>query len=171
MLSAIVLAPFDAALPRAQEAVVRSLAVLVGAAVADLVRDACIVGPPGLKLGAIADHAGCRLAEHADAARALADALAKARCDHVLVLQAGYAPGFGFIDEASDWLARRGAHDAAAFRVEGDGFLQRLLPQTAPVAGLIARKTDCIAARASDAPALARKLRAKTLATRARRMV
>ena len=172
MLSAIVIASRHAGdIIRAQEAVVRSLGVLVGASVADLVRDACIAGPPGLRLETVADHAGCALVEHADAARALRGALAQARCDHVLVLDGGAAPAFGFLDELSDWLSARGAHAAAAFRLEAETFSQRLFPSMAPVAGLVARKTDCLAVDGFDTPSLARRLRAKTLRTRARRLV
>ena len=172
MLSAIVLAPRTSTdVSRTQEAVVRSLGVLVGAAVADLVRDACVVGPPGMRLESIADHAGCNLVEETNAAQAMHDALMQARCDHVFVLQGGYAPAFGFIDEMSDWLAARGAHDAAALRVEGETALQRIFPTLAPVAGLVARKMDCLGAGAVDAPGLARKLRARTLRSRARRLV
>ena len=104
MLSAIVLAPSgsDPAAGRAQEATVRSLAALVGAAIADIVRDACIVGPPDARLVSVADHAGCALVEDADPARGLAAALKGARSDHVFVLAAGYAPMSGFNDEMSD---------------------------------------------------------------------
>jgi hypothetical protein len=172
MLSAIVLAPRNEAdVFRVQDAVVRTLSVLVGAAVADLVRDACVVGPPGLLLEKIADHAGCDLVEDADPGRALQAALGRARCDHILILKGGYAPAFGFIDEMSDWLAARGAHDAAALRCEAETLAQRLFPALAPAAGLIARKSDCLAAGASEPVALGRKLHAKTLRTRARRLV
>ena len=133
MLSAIVIAPgpTDAAHARLQEAVVRSLAVLVGAAVADLVRDACIVGPPGLRLDAIADHAGCGLVEESDPQRALELALRAARSERVFVLAGGFAPAAGFIDEMSDWLAGVG-HPAAALRREADSLLQRMFPPLSP---------------------------------------
>ncbi|MFV0281305.1 MAG: transposase, partial [Rhodoblastus sp.] len=67
MLSAIVLAPngADPLSARANEAVARSLGALVGAAVANVVRDACIVGAPQAGLAALADHAGCALIEDA----------------------------------------------------------------------------------------------------------
>ena len=148
MLSAIVLAPPGAGedASKAPESIVRSLAVLVGAAVADLVRDAVIAGPAGVRLDRIADHAGCGLV-------------------------AGYAPGLGFIDEATDWLAMRGRHDAAALRAEPENLAQRLLPTLAPAAGVLARRSDCLALSASDLPGIARKLRARTLRSRARRLV
>ncbi|MDE2362774.1 MAG: transposase [Hyphomicrobiales bacterium] len=171
MLSAIVIAPRQGDVIRTQEAVVRTLGVLVGASVADLVRDACIAGPPGLKLDIVADHAGCAIAAHADPARALNAALLQARCDHVLVLEGGAAPAFGFIDELSDWVAARGAHAAVAFRLEAETLTHRIFPALAPVVGLVARKTDCLAVEAPGAAAIARKLRAKTLRTRARKLV
>jgi hypothetical protein len=174
MLSALVLAPrpnaADAAEARVADSVVRSLGVLVGAAVADLVRDACIVGPPGERLEKIADHAGCSLVEDVDPRRALQSALTAMRCDHVLLLQAGYGPAFGFIDEMTDWM-RQAQPPAAALRLEPEGLAQRLFPELAPVAGLVARKKEFLAVQADDPAAFARALHAKTLRTRARRLV
>ena len=171
MLSAIVLAPRNETdVFRVQDAVVRTLSVLVGAAVADLVRDACVVGPPGMRLESIADHAGCELVEGADASRAFKAALGQARCDSVLVLKGGYAPAFGFIDEMSDWLAARDL-PAAALRREAETLAQRLFPALAPAMGVIGKKSECLAAGASEPAGLARKLRARTLRTKARRLV
>ncbi|MBX3524633.1 MAG: transposase [Rhodoblastus sp.] len=172
MLSVIVLAPSgaDPVAGRAQEAIVRSLAALVGAAVADTVRDACIVGPPDLDLARVADHAGCALVEEADAARGLGKAVRNARSDRIFVLAAGYAPLSGFIDEMSDW-ALSASPLAAALRAEPASLAQRLFPTLAPCVGLVAGRGD-IAGAAAEAPAtLARKLRARTLLTRARRVV
>ena len=173
MLSAIVLAPQQAGddTLKSQESVVRSLAVLVGAAVADLVRDAVIAGPADLRLGKIADHAGCGLAEDDAPERALGAALRQVRCDHVLVLQGGFAPGFGFIDEATDWLSMRGRHDAAALRAEPETFIQRLAPAAAPARGILGRKSDCLDVSARSVPDLAKRLRARTLRSRARRLI
>lgn len=172
MLSAIVLAPSgsDPAAGRAQEAAVRSLGALVGAAIADIVRDACIVGPPGAGLSSIADHAGCALVEDADPARGLAAALKGARSDRVFVLAAGYAPMSGFNDEMSDW-ALGAAPSAVALRAEPQNLAQRIFPSLARCVGVVASRQDMLAA-AGDAPAaLARKLAARTLVTRARRVV
>ena len=172
MLSAIVLAPgpTEASHPRLQEALVRSLSVLVGAAVADLVRDACIVGPPGLRLEAIADHAGCGLIEDSDPRRALTEALRAVRSERVFVLAGGFAPGSGFIDEMSDWLDAV-VSPAAALRCEADSLLRRMAPSLSPVVGLVAARPDCLAATAATPASLARALKAKTLRTRARRVV
>ncbi len=172
MLSVIVLAPsgLDPAAGRAQEATVRSLAALVGAAVADVVRDACIVGAPGSRLSAVADHAGCALVEEADALEGLGKAVRAARSDRVFVLAAGYAPLSGFNDEMSDW-ALSAAPPAMALRAEPGGLAQRLFPSLARCVGVVGQRQDILAV-AGDGPAtLARKLGARTLHTRARRVV
>jgi hypothetical protein len=172
MLSVIVLAPSgsDPAAGRVQEAVVRSLAALVGAAVADVVRDACILGGPADRLSSVADHAGCGLVEDAEPGRGLAAALKSARSDRIFVLTAGYAPMSGFIDEMSDW-SLAAAPPAVALRAEPGSLAQRLFPALAPCAGVIAQKQDMLAVAAGSPNALARKLGARTLATRARRVV
>ncbi|MCB1542662.1 MAG: transposase [Rhodoblastus sp.] len=172
MLSAIVLAPSDADLAagRAQEAIVRSLAALVGAAVADVVRDACIAGAPHARLSAIADHAGCALVEEADSRARIEEALHAARGDRVFLLTAGYAPMSGFIDEMSDW-ALSAAPPAMALRAEPDSLARRIFPALAPCAGVIALKRDIQAVVGDSPAALARKLGARTLLTRARRVV
>jgi hypothetical protein len=174
MLSALIIASDfdgnDARLARYQESVVRSLAVLVRAAIADLVRDACIVGPVGARLGPIADHAGCRLIEHDDSRTALEMGLRGARNDRVLLLQAGFAPDSGFIDEISDWLAVA-TPQAAALRCAPESLAQRIFPRLAPVVGLVAGRADCLESRARDPASLARALRAVTLRTPARRVM
>lgn len=173
MLSATILAPRSSADPlhaRTQEAVVRTLAALVGAAVADVVRDACVVGPQGERLDKIADHAGCRLVEHDDPRAALAAALGGARSERVLILDAGYAPAFGFNDEMADWLARAEPR-AGALRSEAGSLPQRLFPTLAPVAGLVAVKSEFLKSAAHTPSTLARGLGAQTLRTRALRLV
>ena len=172
MLSAIVLAPSDAdpAAGRAQEAIVRSLAALVGAAVADVVRDACIAGPPGARLAAIADHAGCGLVEETDVLARLEKAVRAARGDRVFVLSAGYAPMSGFIDEMSDW-SLSATPPAMALRAEPDSLARRIFPALAPSVGIVAIRQDLLAAQAEAPATLVRKLRARTLVTRARRVV
>ena len=173
MLSAIVLSPragADVPQDRASEAVVRTLAALVSAAIDDLVRDACIVGRADERLGKIADHAGCGLVENDDPKQALAAALRAARADHVLVLTGGYAPGYGFIEEMSDW--RNAAKpQPVALRRESETLLQRLFPPLVPVAGVVGAKAACVELAAREPAALARALGARTLRTRARRLV
>ncbi len=172
MLSVIVLAPSgsDPAIGRAQEAVVRSLAALVGAAVADVVRDACIVGAPETRLASVADHAGCELVEDLDVERGLQTAVRAARNDRIFLLSAGYAPMSGFIDEMSDW-ALSSAPPAVALRAEPASLLQRLFPSLAGCVGVIAQRQDFVAVSGDNPAARARKLGARTLVTRARRVV
>ena len=172
MLSAIVIAPSspDPAAGRLQEATVRSLAALVGATIADIVRDACIVGAPGAGLSAIADHAGCGLVEDAELGRGLAAALKSARSDRIFVLTAGYAPMSGFIDEMSDW-SLAAAPPAMALRAEPDSLARRIFPTLAPCVGVVAPRRDILEAAGDSAAVLARRLRARTLTTRARRVV
>ncbi|MCB1543316.1 MAG: transposase [Methylobacteriaceae bacterium] len=172
MLSAIILAPPDAdpMAGRAQDAIIRSLAALVGAAVADVVRDACIAGAPDAQLAAIADHAGCALVEDADARTRVEKALHVARGDRVFLLAAGYAPMSGFIDEMSDW-SLSASPPAVVLRAEPDSLARRIFPALAPSVGVIALKRDVLAVAGDNPAALARKLGARTLHTRARRVV
>jgi len=172
MLSVIVLAPSvaDPAAGRVHEAVVRSLAALVGAAVADVVRDACIVGDPSQRLASVADHAGCALVEEADPGAGLRKAIAAVRGDRIFLLAAGYAPMSGFNDEMSDW-ALSATPPAAALRAEPASLAQRLFPSWAPCVGVVAMRQDMTTVAAESPAALARKLGARTLVTRARRVV
>lgn len=174
MLSAIILA-FDTPLVAPEragavrrDAIVRTLASLVEACVAGLIADALVVGPPDAGLGAIADEAGCALIEAADARSGLASALPAARCADVFVLLAGHALERGFIDEVGD-LRAFGDRRARVLRAAPSSFLTRLAPRLAQPVGLIARKEDCRIA--GDVAAMARRLRASDLSTRARRAV
>lgn len=172
MLSVIVLAPqaSDRAAGRTHEAVVRSLVSLVGAAVADIVRDACIVGTLEARLGSVADHAGCGLVESADIDKGLETAIRQARSDRVFVLAAGYAPLSGFIDEMSDW-SLSASPPAAALRAEPVSLAQRIFPSLARCVGVVALKQDLLSVGGDSPAAMARKLGARALLTRARRVV
>jgi hypothetical protein len=174
MLSAIILA-FDpapqAALERAdagrREAIVRTLTSLVDACVAGLVADAVLIGPPDSGLGAIADEAGCGLIEAVDARSGLTRALPGLRHPDVLVLTAGHALERGFVDEVRDQLSF--GKRALVLRAAPSSFLTRLAPWLAEPVGLIARREDFGAA--GNVAALARRLRADELTTRARRAI
>ncbi len=152
---------------RLHQALVRSLAALVPALMEDCLREATLVGAPDLGLADIADHAGCGLSVDADPARAFESALAAARCDRVFVLEAGYAPLAGFIDELKELEGARGAF---ALRLAPDGLLARLAPRLSPVVGLSAPRRACMARGFAGAAAAAGGLGARTLATRARRV-
>ena len=185
MLSAIILAPdprgTDPASLRPQEAVARTLAGLVSATVADLVRDATIAGLEGSDLARLADQAGCWLVSGTNLRSALAQALRSARYSHVLVLLAGFVPEAGFIDETEDFLlaagvsdngaAMQGAPQAAALRRQPEGFWQRVIPALAPVAGIIAASEELQAVASDDLTRMARALSAASFKTPVRRVV
>ncbi len=150
---------------RAHQGLVRSLAALVPALLRDGLREAVIVGAPGLGLEKIADHAGCALVVATDRAGALAAALKAARSERVFLLRAGFAPTHGFIDELVDLALSDAAY---ALRLEPVGLAQRLAPNLAPAVGLSARRQACLAKGFVDCAQGARLLRAKTLKARAR---
>lgn len=176
MLSAIILA-FDAppsatperAAAAKREAIVRTLASLVDACVAGVVADAVLVGPPDSGLGAIADEAGCGLVEAVDARSGLARALPGIRYPDVFVLTAGHAPERGFVDEVRDAFSYGKGDRALVLRSAPHSLLTRLAPWLAEPVGLIAKRQDFGAA--GNVAALARRLRADELTTRARRAI
>jgi hypothetical protein len=107
-------------------------------------------------------------------ARALAVALAAARSEEIFLLKAGYAAEPPLIDEVRDFLEfGRGRQGVCGLvRETPGGFVQRVLPGTSPLAGLIARRDKSRALNARDLPDLARRLRpAVTLKAGARRLI
>ncbi|MDE2578978.1 MAG: transposase [Hyphomicrobiales bacterium] len=164
MFSALILPPIrlSAPLQRAPEAYARTLAALVSAAVADLVRDVQIIGAPGEDLRPVADAAGCALVSEADAAAGFARALGGARNARVLAIHAGYAPNAGFVEELEE------VSDAAALRRAPQTPFERLFPGRAVIVGLAAARADFAS---NDLAALARRKRAPSFRTRARLVV
>jgi hypothetical protein len=161
MLSAIVLA-CDASQPHPAdpEAVVASLAALVPAVLAGLVREASLAVTAGDEaMQEIADHAGCRLVEAVAAADVLPAALAAARGPGVLVLRAGCVPEQSFPEEIADFL-RRDPDGCALFRQTPLRGLARIFPSLAPVAGLLGTQSRMLGARRASLADLARALRA-----------
>src|SRR5947209_16670471 len=159
---------------RAAEEAARTLAFLVSAAVQGLVRDAVLLGEDSAALRYVADYAGCTLVSKADPAKALAEALAAARSEQVFLLKAGYAAEPPLIDEIRDFLEfGRGRDGACGLVRETPGsFVQRVLPGTSPLAGLVAPREKSRAANARDLPDMARRLRpAVTFKARARRLI
>ena len=158
---------------RRRERVARGLASLVAAAVDGLVGDVTLIGPASAGLGAIADEAGCGLAEHDDPKLALGHALSAARQAHVFLLDAGFAIDRGFIEEARDALAFGGLEPARVLRAAPDGFFTRLAPSLALPVGVIGRTravADLVAASAVfHLPTVARRLRGIGLAAHARK--
>lgn len=168
MLSAVVLAANSRHAPVAPEALVRTLAALVPAAIEGLVRDVTLAGMAGSDLAEIADHAGCEFTESVDHAQILAQALKLARGTNVFVLRAGRAPSAGYINEIGDFLARSDAGlRGALMRDEPESFWTRTFPGLCPVSGLIASRQRMIEAGCSDLASLARALRPQ-VALRAR---
>ncbi|HEY5225798.1 MAG TPA: transposase, partial [Methylovirgula sp.] len=107
MLSVIILCGFGGVAMR-PDAVVRTLAPLVGASVRGQVRDVVLAGPPEAGLEIIAQHAGCAIVEAATEAEALRGAVAAARTGDLMFLRAGYVPQAGFFEEIEDLLNSRG---------------------------------------------------------------
>ena len=141
MLSAIVLAADSRHKPASPEAMVRTLAALVPAAIEGLVRDVTLAGPAGSDLAAIADHAGCEFTECTDPGQIVAQALKLARGPVVFLLRAGRAPEAGFIDEIGDFLARSDAGQRGALmRDRPETFWTRTMPVLSPVVGVIAAR-------------------------------
>jgi hypothetical protein len=140
MVTAIVLSPsLDAPAPaeRAAEAVARSLAALVRASVEGLVREALIVGAAEDRLTEVADHAGCGFVEAPSLRQGLPRALALARGDIAFVLEGGYAPLTGFVEEAGDLLRAPGFRGALLRRAP-DTIMTRFAPSLARAVGAFA---------------------------------
>ena len=169
MLSVIILGDGASA-----EAIVRTLAPLVAAAVRGLVRDVVLAGGPGHQLATIADHAGCGFVEADTEAEVLAGALAAARGDMLMFLCAGHIPEPGFFEEVEDLLAVGSppGREARLLRAAPESFFERVFPLLAPVVGLIAARRRCDADRASAFMHLVASIRARrTLRRRLRRIV
>lgn len=146
MLSALIIAA-DARVPvsASPEAMARSLAALVPAAIRGLLRDVTLAALAGAaQADSIADHAGCGLAEAASPQAVLAAGLARARGERILLLRAGYAPEAGFVEELADQFDRDpgSAPRSAILHVRPETFLARLLPLLSPVEALIVRRAD-----------------------------
>jgi hypothetical protein len=173
MLSALILMPPDVGgTPSALGALVRTLAALVPATVEGLVRDVTVVtdrADDGIRR--VADHAGCGIVATARFEDGFTRALSGVRSTQLFVLRAGAAFDRGFVDEMAMLLGpESGAQRPLALllREMPDGLLSRLLPNRAPVVGLIAPRAE-LAAPARDFAALVRRLaRPHTLASRAR---
>ena len=177
MLTAIVLANSQekqGLARRAPEEAARTLAFLVSAAVQGLVRDAVLIGEDSAALRYVADYAGCTLVSEADPTKALAEALAAARSEHLFLLKAGYAAETPLMDEIRDFLEfGRGRDGVCGLVREVPGsFVQRVLPGTSPLVGLVAPREKSRAAKAHDLADIARRLRpAVLLKAGARRLI
>ncbi|MCI4677075.1 transposase [Rhodoblastus acidophilus] len=174
MVTVIVLSPsLDATAPvqRAAEAVARSLCALVRASVEGIVRDALIIGPAEDQLAEIADEAGCSYIEASSAQEGFARAVAQSRSDIAFVLEGGYAPQQGFVEEAGDLL-----HDAgfrgALLRRSPDSLMTWLAPSLARPVGAFAARDDLRGAAPRDLAELIRRLKIRhTLTARAHKIL
>ena len=177
MLTAIVLANSQGKqglARRVPEAAARTLAFLVSAAVRGLVRDAVLIGEDSAALSYVADYAGCTLVSEAEPAKALEAALAAARGEHVFLLMAGYAAEPPLIDEIRDFVELGHGREGVCglVREAPMGLVQRIVPATSPLAGLVAPRDKSRAAKARDLGDMARRLRPKTtFAAVARRLI
>jgi hypothetical protein len=177
MLTAIVLANLNEnhrVERRGPEAVARTLAFLVSAAVQGVVADAVLVGEDSAAMRYIADYAGCTLACGSGFAEGLDNGLACARREHVFLLKTGYGADPALIEEVRDFLEYgRGGQDACGVVREAPGSVfTRLVPRASPVAGLVAARDKCRALRVRNLDDLARRLRpAVALKNSARRLL
>lgn len=146
MLSALVLASDShVRVSASPEAMARTLAALVPAAVQGVIKDVTLASLLGADQALyIADHAGCALAEADTPEAVLKAGLALTRGDIILVLRAGYAPEAGFMEEVSDQFERSAirAPRSAFLRAVSETFLTRLLPALTHVEGVIVRRSD-----------------------------
>lgn len=166
MLSALVLYEVHPLARDALEPVARTLAALAPAAIEGVVRDVAIVGPEGANLDFIADHAGCACVTASGGAQ-LARGAAALRGPLAFVIRAGAIPEAGFVADLDDLLRAGGR--GALLRLSPAGALQRVFPDIAPLAGVVAPCELAASGRASDLSALARLVRpAPTLRSRAR---
>jgi hypothetical protein len=172
MVTAIILSPsLDAPAARAAEAVARSLASLVRASVEGIVREALVVGPAADMLALVAEHAGCAHLEAANVREGLARAVAQARSEMVFVLEGGYAPSQGFVEEAGD-LLRAADFRGAALRRAPHSLTTRLAPSLARPVGAFAPRAAFRGEAPRDVAELIRRLKIRqTLNIRAQKIV
>lgn len=151
------------------EVLVRTLGSLVRANIDGLLRDVAIAGPEGEGLDTIADHAGCALVKAGSEPEWLRQAITIARGPELLLLRSGCALDAGFVEEARDFLRSGGT--SAKLRAAPETFFERLFPDTAPLAGLIAPRALCLNAPPGHLETLARSIgKARILRSRTRRI-
>ena len=175
MVVAIVLSPSlgaAQAAAKAPEAVARSLSSLVRATVEGLVRDAIIVGTAEDDLAPIADSAGCAFVAARSSREGFARAVAMSRANVAFVLEGGFVPQIGFIEEASDLLLHPEAFGGATLRRAPNGFLTRIAPGLAEPAGAFASCAAMRQAAPRDLKDMIRRLRIRrTLNVRALKVI
>ena len=166
MISAIVLATGEPP-ERARELAVRSLAWLVSAVVAGVVRDVTAACPSSWPIVDVMEHAGCALVTAGAEAERLVAAVALAKCEQVLVLRLGFQPVGPLIAEIDAALPRlvRGegrSNRSALLREAPATALQRLFPDRAPVIGVLLPRERLAAAASFKTLARSGGLRLRT---------
>lgn len=142
MISAIVLATGDPETSTmARETAVRSLAWLVSAVVAGVVRDVVAACPPSWPVADVMEHVGCELVVAGDEPERLAAAAALVKSERVLVLRLGFQPEGPLVAEI-DAAERRLDPSAAALLLAAPSRLfERLFPDRAPIVGIMVSRS------------------------------
>lgn len=139
MISAIALVTDSAGDPpeRARETVVRSLAWLVPAVVAGVVRDVVAACPPAWEVEDIMDHAGCALVRAEGEADRLSAAAALVKCARVLVVRIGHQPEGPLAAEMDGFERGAPVEGNALVLLAPSRLSERLFPDRAPAVGLL----------------------------------
>ena len=167
MFSAIVLCSDEAPGGRdAREIAVRSLGWLISAVVAGVVRDVTIAAPTQLDLGEIADRVGCEIVHAEDEAGRLRGSAETARSPDLLIVKAGYQPDDQMVQEI-DARGRQPTAQPAVILAEPSTILERLLPNLAPIIGVLTSRDQVLQA-GSFADLANRSKRGARLTARAR---
>lgn len=139
MISAIVaVTGLDGVPPkRERETAVRSLAWLVSAVVAGVVRDVVVACPPTWAVEDLMDHAGCKLVQAPEEEARLAAAAALAKCERVLVIRVGFQPEGQLVGEI-DGLDRGALDNGGRLLLRAPSrLIERLFPDRSPPVGLL----------------------------------
>ena len=143
MISALVFIPEDAWRSAERETLGRSLAWLVTAVVAGVVRDVMIAGPAGMGIDRIAEQTGCVGIEGGDEPSVLHEAIERARSPRLLVLQSGFQPAESMVSELDALDRRGGPAEARRLLRTPSSRWQRLFPDRAATVGLFAPLASC----------------------------
>ena len=146
----------------AHEIVVRSLVWLVSAVVAGVVRDVTLANPPGFGLSEVADQSGCALVEAEEEGARLAAAIAAVRGPRLLILRAGYHVDSRIGEEIDAFVRRQPETESALILSEPETAAQRLLPNRAPIIGVLLSKSTAQAIAPRSFSRLARAIRRGT---------
>ncbi|NBS34391.1 MAG: transposase [Methylocystaceae bacterium] len=171
MLSAILLAYRWPSGSLKGETVARCFGSLIEGCVNGVIADAVLVGPPDHFLAKIADEAGCALVENLDPEAGFKEAVERTRYERLLILSAEFGLERGLIEELRDLLSFGDPADSYILHAEPDTLFTRLFPSLSKTAGIITTTVMVKKyAHISQPNALAKKLRRRSLTSRARRL-